>query len=110
MRGAATARGVLNTTNGARIPFTISGLSATGRAPSRLDVVGQVYGLPRNDIFPGTYRDVGGPPSAQSELTGIPPAHLSLGNDNLVLLRLRPARPADLAVAPGGATVVTTGR
>lgn len=109
VRGAASARGVLTTTNGARLPFTVTGVTTTGRAPARLDVVGQVYGLPRNDIFFSSYRNVAAPPSAQAELTDTPPIELRLGNDDLVVVRLQTARPgaAVLAIAPGGVTITT---
>lgn len=107
LRGAASARGVLTTNGGARIPFTITGVTTSDRPPARLELVGQVYGLPRTDIFFSSYRNVAPPPSARAELTDTPPIELQLGNDNLVVVRLMTARPGTglLAIAPGGVTI-----
>ncbi len=99
LRGQPTARGVL-TTNGYRLRFTATGLSAAAGAPRQLQVVGNVFGLPRRDIFPGTYRNVAG---AQGDLAGV----LQLGNDNLVLIRLRPARGPAMLVAADAGVVIT---
>jgi hypothetical protein len=91
------AAGTLDT-NGQRLRFTVSGLTGTGARIGPL-ASGEVYGLQRSGDFAGTFRDVGG---AASDLGGV----LRLGNDNLVLMVLRPARPGvTLSVPPGGATV-----
>jgi hypothetical protein len=105
VRGQATARGVLMT-NGYRVRFTATGLATSGPAPARLEVVGNVYGLPRRDVFPGTYRYVGDIGAARGDLMG----NLQIGNDNLVLMRLRPAREgaADLVAADSGVVVTVS--
>lgn len=107
VRGASSARGVLTTNNGTRLPFTITGVTTSDRPPARLELVGEVYGLPRTDIFFSSYRNVAPPPSAQAELTDTPPIELRLGNDNLVVVRLMTARPGTglLTIAPGGVTI-----
>lgn len=97
-RGAASSRGVL-TANDTTTPIVVTGLVAPARAPARLEVVGEAYGLNRRSDFAGTFRDVGNGGAR-------PAGELQLGNDNLVVLRLRPARgAAPLTVAPGGMTV-----
>lgn len=97
-RNGGPARGVLDT-NGQRLRFTITGLGAQGPAPARVAVTGNVYGLQRSGDFAGTYRDVGG---AATDLGG----SFRIGNDNLVLMVLRPSpAAAELTVPAGGATV-----
>lgn len=96
-RGQPNATGIL-ATNGQNLPVTVTGLSVQGGG-ARVDLRGQVYGLPRGGPdFPGTYNivDAG---SASAALTG----GLSLGNDNLVLILIQPPREGMvLSVAPGG--------
>lgn len=102
VRGAATARGTLQT-NAQSLPFTISGLSVQDGAPARATVTGRVFGLQRTGDFAGTYRDVGG---VASDLG----AALRLGNDNLVLIELR-STPTGLALGvPADGATVTLGR
>jgi hypothetical protein len=97
-RGRTAAAGVLDT-NGQRLRFSMTGLAVTGAMPSRFSVSAQVYGLQRVGDFAGTFRDVGG---ASSDLDGT----LRLGNDNLVLMVVRPSgQGVALGVAPGGAAV-----
>ncbi len=97
-RNGGAARGTLDT-NGQRFRFTITGLGAQGPAPARIAVTGNVYGLQRSRDFAGTYRDVG---AAATDLGG----RFRIGNDNLVLMVLRPSPAAtELTVPTGGATV-----
>lgn len=97
-RGRGTAEGVLDT-NGQRFRFTMAGLATTAAMPARMSVTAQVYGLQRSGDFAGTYRDVGG---AASDLN----AALRLGNENLVLMVVRPSgQGIALGVPPGGAVV-----
>lgn len=100
VRGQAAAPGEL-IGNGYRTRFTVTGLSPAPGSPGRLEVIGDVFGLPRRDIFAGTYRNV---TSAQGDLSNM----LQLGNDNLVVIRLRPARtPTAMLVAADSGVVVT---
>lgn len=97
-RDAGPAQGVL-LTNGERIPVVLQGLGVASPAPARVEVTGQAYGLGRtSDVF-GTYRDVGAG-GAALDLGG----GLQLGNENLVVLRLRPVREGPILTAPGGIT------
>lgn len=100
-RGASVARGTLST-NTLQYPITLQGLAASG-ARGPVEVRGQVFGLGRTDQILGTYRPVGtGAGSTQAALIG----GLQLGNDNLVVIRLTPAREGQvLTVPPEGMTV-----
>jgi predicted small lipoprotein YifL len=99
-RGAGAARGTL-LTNTLQFPITLQGLSAPG-ATGRVEVTGQVFGLGRTDQVTGTYKPVGDTAAAGGDAAG----GLQLGNDNLVVIRLRPARAGQaLSVPPEGMTV-----
>ena len=98
-RGRGTAAGVLDT-NGQRFRFSMAGLTTDGAMPARMTVTAQVYGLQRSRDFAGTYRDVGG---AASDLDGT----LRLGNDNLVLMVVRPSGQGIALGVPAGGAVVT---
>jgi hypothetical protein len=97
-RGRGTATGVLDT-NGQRFRFTMAGLTTNGAMPARMTVTAQVYGLQRRGDFAGTYRDVGG---AASDLDGT----LRLGNENLVLMVVRPSGQGIALGVPAGGAVV----
>ena len=100
-RGATVARGTLSTDT-LRFPITLQGLSASGAA-GRVDVNGQVFGLGNTNQILGTYRQVGATAAGvQTDLTG----GLQLGNENLVVIRVFPAREGQvLTVAPDGVSV-----
>lgn len=98
-RGRGTAAGVLDS-NGQRFRFAMAGLTTTGAMPARMTVTAQVYGLQRSRDFAGTYRDVGG---AASDLDGT----LRLGNENLVLMVVRPSGQGIALGVPAGGAVVT---
>lgn len=101
-RGAAIARGRIYM-DGQNFDISIAGLTATGSRATRVDVVGEAYGIGRNNQFPGSYRPVGS--VADSGSSG----GLNMANDQLVVLRLRPARPGPvLNAAPDGLTVTLT--
>jgi hypothetical protein len=105
-RGGAAARGTLST-NGQRFPVALEGLGVAGPAPARVEVVGEAFGLGRTADFAGTYRPVGtGTPGAQLDLTG----GLQFGNDNLVVLRLRPAREGQVLTVPAEGIRATLAR
>ena len=100
-RGTPGARGTLST-NGIRIPVVLQGLSVAAPAPARVEITGEVFGLGRTDQFFAPYRDVGASAAAAGvDLTG----GLQLGNDNLVVIRLRPAVEGQvLTASPQGVT------
>ncbi|NMJ40587.1 hypothetical protein GWK16_05010 [Roseomonas sp. JC162] len=97
-RTGGTARGVLNT-NGQNVRFTITGLGTQGPAPARVQVTGNVYGLQRVGDFAGTYRAVGG---AATDLG----AAFRIGNDNLVLMVLRPTPDTVVLTVPADGAAV----
>lgn len=96
-RGQPNATGIL-ASNGQNIPVTLTGLTVQGGG-ARVDLRGQVYGLPRGGSdFPGTYNIVDGG-SGSDLLTG----GLRLGSDKLVLIVMQPPREGMvLGVAQGG--------
>jgi hypothetical protein len=96
-RGGGPVEGVLDA-NGQRYRVRVTGLGEAGGRPLQGPVTGEVYGLERMGDGAGRYRDVGGTPAN-------PEATLRLGNQNLVLIELRPARRGTvLTVPPEGAT------
>jgi hypothetical protein len=103
-RGQPSATGIL-ATNGQNLPVTVTGLSVQGGG-ARVDLRGQVYGLPQGGPnFAGTYNvvDAGG---ASSLLTG----GLSLGNENLVLILMQPPREGMVLTVALGGMVARLGR
>jgi hypothetical protein len=103
-RGQANASGIL-ATNGQNLPVTVTGLSVEGGG-ARVDLRGQVYGLPRGGPdFPGTYNIVDGG-SGSALLTG----GLRLGSENLVLIVMQPPREGMVLTVASGGMVARLGR
>lgn len=103
-RGQPNASGTL-ATNGQNIPVTLTGLSVEGGG-ARVDLTGQVYGLPRGGSdFPGTYNIVDGG-SGSAALTG----GLRLGSDSLVLIVMQPPREGMVLNVAQGGVVARLGR
>lgn len=105
VRGQASARGTLET-NGQRFRVTATGLSAQGAPSARSEAEGQVYGLERSGDFAGSYRVVGDAEAAAADFAG----GLRLGNQNLVLIRLRPRQEGTVLVAAPAGVTITMGR